>query len=100
PPPAPYHLSLHDALPIFSIPLLSPIRFCQFQTLLTHVRVASGFLKKAQLLLFKSHIAGIERNNLIIHNGGVSVFAGMPQYADNLDRKSTRLNSSHVKISY
>src|SRR2546421_3164516 len=47
------------------------------------------------------HIAWRVRNNLgldhLFEVGGVS---GDPQRPDNIDRKSTRLNSSHDQISY
>src|SRR3989442_2583683 len=71
-----YTLSLHDALPIY---LISP------------------FAKGGKVGLFGG--AGVGKtvnmmeliNNIAKGLGGLSVFA---------DRKSTRLNSSHVRISY
>src|SRR5690606_41963814 len=93
-PPHPYPLSLHDALPIFGLLLLIPAR-----------RVYHKILDAAghgELLI----LAG-----LALALGGSSLFEAVKLKGDlgalicgalfaSQDRKSTRLNSSHVKISY
>src|SRR5699024_11670979 len=75
-PPSLYTLSLHDALPI-SHP------HCR-----SGVLVRGGPVGAAALLL--PHVAGRRRRDRC-PDGGVPA---------DLDRKSTRLNSSHVSISY
>src|SRR5690606_42028311 len=98
PSPELYSLSLHDALPI----LMKEghclgdqaLRFCQRHELEPQVVFRSAQLETIQALV----LAGV----------GVSLMPEMacrsersqhPVYRS-LDRKSTRLNSSHVKISY
>src|SRR5690606_41548167 len=71
-PPAPYALSLHDALPIYHVPSESSID-------------AEAVIAAAPDLVLLNDRHGLEE-------GVGSVLEG--------DRKSTRLNSSHVKISY
>src|SRR5690606_40833006 len=75
-PPCIYTLSLHDALPIFPFPLLSDagLAFARTLSLPTFRAGNEVFLKRLTLILEDGVIAS--------------------------DRKSTRLNSSHVKISY
>src|SRR5207302_4415644 len=92
PPPAIYTLSLHDALPI-SIPNLN----IEFQNRLRELR---------DLLL------NPDQEGQIIDETAAKVYTpGQPSWVDidramwdynptMVDRKSTRLNSSHVKISY
>src|SRR5690554_7732109 len=71
-----YTLSLHDALPIF------PGLGCQrIVVLLQRIFDAREFL--AGLLVLGFHEDRLEYNSF-----------------ENSDRKSTRLNSSHVRISY
>src|SRR5690606_40589009 len=66
-----YTLSLHDALPIF-----------------THAKLT----KNVGTMRFNRTL----RNSELCRNG----FVGIALSNKTLDRKSTRLNSSHVKISY
>src|SRR5207302_9683761 len=87
PPTAIYTLSLHDALPIFSKPvpkngLSTMLRTC-FQMSVRPVRVE--FLPRVP-----------RRPPPESENSANEETANMT----NTDRKSTRLNSSHVKISY
>src|SRR5690606_40841933 len=80
-----YTLSLHDALPIFphrmtrSTGMRKLIKFC-------HELGASGVLGARAV-----HFVLV----LSLDGRGPLAYAGLRQ-----DRKSTRLNSSHVKISY
>src|SRR5690606_41915022 len=73
--PVIYTLSLHDALPI-----LFTLTNAYF----------SGFLScSLQLLIIRPNSAG-----------SLSIYSGTSTCRVGTDRKSTRLNSSHVKISY
>src|SRR5690606_39668010 len=56
-----------------------------------------GFLGVALVLLRQIHNRGVE-NPELIEQLGLPVYASIPFSRE--DRKSTRLNSSHVKISY
>src|SRR5690606_41482436 len=73
-----YTLSLHDALPILVGPIVS--------ALLRPDAGTSG--------LFTGFVAGS------ILQAGVAIVSVAREVPIGLDRKSTRLNSSHVKISY
>src|SRR5690606_41799777 len=84
-------LSLHDALPIL-------------------VRLEAGSRGETWLIadlaepgLYRIQALGPELVRMIVRDGGLGQVSEM-QYGDGqgmrLDRKSTRLNSSHVKISY
>src|SRR5690606_40896173 len=78
--PAIYPLSLHDALPIF------------FAVTERYVNATVGDVPSGILVS-----AGNETDPWIL--GRDAVF-GRETYLASRDRKSTRLNSSHVKISY
>src|SRR5690606_41938547 len=94
PTPEPYTLSLHDALPICAFP--------NARSVLNAINnvVSSAMYRFAPDLtggeLFDFYPVKIDRGSIrpgtVIYdpNGHVAV----------VDRKSTRLNSSHVKISY
>src|SRR5690606_41212414 len=86
PPPLP-HLSLHDALPISFLP---PLR-CSFSGSLLGSRLSRGLFAKIYEI-FRQRICPI----------GDAARAEADNEIARLceDRKSTRLNSSHVKISY
>src|SRR3712207_7150108 len=82
-----YTLSLHDALP-------SLARSCA-QTPTGMSAVLGGEPDEV--------LAAIERHGLVPANrngGGQVVAAGSLEGLEALDRKSTRLNSSHANISY
>src|SRR5690606_41280925 len=74
-----YTLSLHDALPIFTIQV-----------------TASPQLPVAQDGSLPDLAVCDDNQDGITHFD----FTGQTQYVLDADRKSTRLNSSHVKISY
>src|SRR5690606_41098246 len=79
-----YTLSLHDALPIY---VLHDLKTLDFDPAVRGIGVViSGH----------SHKPGIERRGEVLYLNPGS--AGPRRFS--LDRKSTRLNSSHVKISY
>src|SRR5690606_40337756 len=83
-------LSLHDALPIFGS-----------ATANVHTRTA---LVPANGL-FEQMLGGVFHEAGHIHHqheytDDAAVMFQQEQQTDHLDRKSTRLNSSHVKISY
>src|SRR5690606_41532201 len=89
PPSATYTLSLHDALPIL---------LYQMQTLAEQNKPVS------QKVGVKDHYEKVLRVKAIIE-GDLSKNHSIPELAKQVgtnvqDRKSTRLNSSHVKISY
>src|SRR5690606_39616484 len=97
PPPPPtvfYSLSLHDALPIWRLDF-------------GHVFFAQG------ITMLGEPITGNDCFHVIVHTGfnlvdkilgryhaGFDVFLFVIIAKNTRDRKSTRLNSSHVKISY
>src|SRR5690606_41920507 len=78
-----YTLSLHDALPI----CLGTLKCRAFSLSSMHNGSSTYFVKPVRILLkWKSKLASLWSRN---RNGTYK-----------RDRKSTRLNSSHVKISY
>src|SRR5207253_10730232 len=89
PTPPPYTLSLHDALPIY--------RFDEADELLfKNVRAIFG----GRVRHATSGAAPIAKEILeFFYACGVPVFEGYGM-TETADRKSTRLNSSHVAISY
>src|SRR5690606_41435335 len=81
-----YTLSLHDALPIFLIPVPLPLSSRSILSLYRglgfyHIRMHLGFDPFGHI--------GFPRNALKAR-----------RLSQSIDRKSTRLNSSHVKTSY
>src|SRR5690606_40936237 len=90
-------LSLHDALPI-SLELLEydVIR----QVVLIEVTVTEGMdkLTHLQIALLGDHMSQQRIGRNVERNAQEQVGTALIQLAR--DRKSTRLNSSHVKISY
>src|SRR5204862_7594957 len=83
-----YTLSLHDALPIFGTLTL----------IADNGNIQQGSVAFTANTLIASATQSIElgtsQNNSIAHLGNISSSTG------DVDRKSTRLNSSHVEISY
>src|SRR5690606_40417989 len=97
-PPAPSALSLHDALPI------SQLGSDPVHTTFIRGPVVEEVGADAAVLasLEDGRVVAVEQGNLL----GISFhpeLSGEPRLHQrflNRDRKSTRLNSSHVKISY
>src|SRR5690606_41670397 len=89
-------LSLHDALPIWSY-----IRQITFVTVL---KTMASNLTITHLRFDAVAEEGIRLNGLMagnyLRNGMASVMLRATCTETHRDRKSTRLNSSHVKISY
>src|SRR5699024_12812752 len=85
--PAPYPLSLHDALPIYRLGLIAQE--------LHHPGGKYGGLDRL------GHCVGGQKQALVqqavVPQGGAAL---RPDAGHRQDRKSTRLNSSHVSISY
>src|SRR5690606_41627802 len=97
PHPAPtstYTLSLHDALPI----LLAGFRL-QLHILAERLRSQLGDPLGALADSIRDLIEGRDFRRRLRH-GQVAEFSELYVRFDEVDRKSTRLNSSHVKISY
>src|SRR5690606_39305842 len=84
PTPEIYTLSLHDALPILVMTARANGWFVGEYQWLSHRNVNSRVPYFNYYIFYRI----IANANMIINN------------IDNADRKSTRLNSSHVKISY
>src|SRR5690606_40215413 len=92
PPTVLYTLSLHDALPICEFKRLAFQRFNNPVEQITDTEVMKG---ADGLDNFEAHRVKLKG---IVH---ALVVIGLVRCQNNgLDRKSTRLNSSHVKISY
>src|SRR5690606_40679208 len=87
-------LSLHDALPIFS----RGVKQANFHVLRTNaspaVLVELGFISNQEEGTFLATEYGKQQMTQSLYNA----FAKFKKEFE--DRKSTRLNSSHVKISY
>src|SRR3712207_8739473 len=75
-----YTLSLHDALPIYGVPLIIPPLYHEIITATITVEREAGALFRAQRQLEQA-LQTVEASHAP-------------------DRKSTRLNSSHANISY
>src|SRR5205085_8165294 len=93
-PPAFYTLSLHDALPIcfaasFDADTLYPVLERDIETVQSQMNVSVQRRAATRELLEKGR------------QGWSGAMAGTMNFEQNpLDRKSTRLNSSHSQISY
>src|SRR5690606_40241637 len=95
PPTAAYPLSLHDALPIFTPPaaLMRPLSLLSDAAVPLMILVLGMQIEKATW----PERPGVVAVAVLISLVATPLAAfGLAQ----LDRKSTRLNSSHVKISY
>src|SRR5256886_8173644 len=83
-----YTLSLHDALPIYKV----------LQILINLLRNAKYALDESKRTDKKITVSITTPNkrsvHIIVSDNGIGISA------ENLDRKSTRLNSSHSQISY
>src|SRR5690606_41206188 len=85
-------LSLHDALPIF---YFSPVETQQAATIQTKPHPAIRILHHSHHAVQVRVAGGRKRCDLAAFKFGEAAISSGPE-----DRKSTRLNSSHVKISY
>src|SRR5690606_41039620 len=90
-PPAPYTLSLPDALPIFPHILLRAQPVLRWSAVL-RPHVCRHSLRQSVRVLCR-------HSNALREGANVPLLHGCRQLPFR-DRKSTRLNSSHVKISY
>src|SRR5690606_41827012 len=95
-PPSLHTLSLHDALPILAL-MSGEIHFL-FDGPTTAIAARQGGKAKMLAVVDANRYAVVPDVPTIAEAGyeGLYIAGGM-QF---LDRKSTRLNSSHVKISY
>src|SRR5690606_40280785 len=90
-------LSLHDALPIYE-----PLREAMVQGLALEGISVDPFERAAPALRRLSpEFDGVVVSDIRLPGmDGLELFDAIRALDDELDRKSTRLNSSHVKISY
>src|SRR5690606_41587040 len=95
-PPAPhvFALALHDALPILSIERSAGSVLRNVRQPLSSSEVMSIGSLFSVMVFVRIPVTGVPPEEV-----GVNV-TFRPTSAGILDRKSTRLNSSHVKISY
>src|SRR5690606_40830882 len=94
--PVIYTLSLHDALPI-SLGFVDHV----FTERHFHVQDVGGVEQPVGVFFQPENcraIRGVVRTHAF--KAAKAVMQGMSEYVGFGDRKSTRLNSSHVKISY
>src|SRR5207253_11316972 len=85
-----YSLSLHDALPI-----------CAELVALARAAGVGAVVVEAVLIAAALSVAGLLATlTLALSALALTLLAGNGQGGGNQDRKSTRLNSSHVAISY
>src|SRR5690606_41795921 len=96
PPPDAYSLSLHDALPIFAS-LLVPFLVPRIEALFV-AALLTGLAFAFYLVTLQNLIGVLSRPEQRTRN--FSTFSVIGAMTNFVDRKSTRLNSSHVKISY
>src|SRR5690606_41408094 len=88
--------SLHDALPIFSAPLLLAGTLRDYQ-LEDALRLEGGEYDPSNSTL---EYLGTYLTGAFVTLSTLLQDSGASRGVFDLDRKSTRLNSSHVKISY
>src|SRR5690606_41472982 len=80
-----YTLSLHDALPIYTS---------------AHERIAAAIEESHQVIwILNNDLQSFHKTKVLIDRMD-DVFGKEHHIDEKVDRKSTRLNSSHVKISY
>src|SRR5690606_42144883 len=90
--PALYPLSLHDALPISAVVIVTLI-------LLGRTLEARAKGRTSQAI---KRLVGLQAKTARVERNGETVEIALDHVAtgDVVDRKSTRLSSSHVKIAY
>src|SRR5207249_11979253 len=88
-PPDTYTLSLHDALPI-----------CLKRSQLS--KITADPLTGQTTAVYQVEVQGVKNTTAIFtaYNNGIAVGLPVTTASSSGDRKSTRLNSSHVSISY
>src|SRR5690606_41384450 len=94
--PAPnvtFTLSLHDALPIFTCKVRRTL--VEEQTEYQHMAIVETE-QFGRMLLLDGMVQTTEVDEFVYHE----MITHVADELVDLDRKSTRLNSSHVKISY
>src|SRR5207253_11408555 len=88
-----YTLSLHDALPIFEV-----------KDFMKRDEVALGTSLSGDSVVTRAEAARLRNENLNLHRqidaGPAKPRPAADKSSSRQDRKSTRLNSSHVAISY
>src|SRR5699024_11669022 len=92
-PPQSYLLSLHDALPILDV----------IYTIVPSHRLRTGFCILWSLQWYGEVLSRPRRASTLngrLTRQSLCVFVASSLIAAGRDRKSTRLNSSHVSISY
>src|SRR5690606_39982079 len=100
PPPTPNTspLSLHDALPIFSMTTLIFRPHLTQRPRLSHSRRIFFIAICSTIIVITTVVYLVFAKRM--YNGFGQRLVLFRQLLTNLDRKSTRLNSSHVNISY
>src|SRR5256885_6594366 len=93
PPPEIYSLSLHDALPI-SVDDLTGVVVHEIDEALEHPAAADGLVPRNPEVLRR--LVDVDRPDVVL-DGSTRTTSGR---STSTDRKSTRLNSSHLVISY
>src|SRR5207249_11945091 len=99
PPPAPYPLSLHDALPIFVAEPQSSYHATVVGAADDALRaiLPPGWIVRAQMPVALDDESAPEPDLVVVPGIRADYRDSHPARPD---RKSTRLNSSHVSISY
>src|SRR5690606_40837962 len=88
-----YTLSLHDALPISLIHNISSTDYLRLKNVMLSYTIPNTLVSKMKLNNIRVYVSG---QNLALW----TKYTGYDPDVTTKDRKSTRLNSSHVKISY
>src|SRR5690606_42066810 len=88
-----YTLSLHDALPIFEGAVVTA-------EVVEHGRGKKVIAFKKRRRQNSKRSRGHRQHNTTVRIVEIAAAGGKAKKASKKDRKSTRLNSSHVKISY
>src|SRR5699024_12048560 len=89
-----YSLSLHDALPIYPLSFYSSD---DFDAVAEYICSDGRARLEEHLATEVRSFLGFEQRSVLLD---VSVSSAIRRYQERQDRKSTRLNSSHVSISY
>src|SRR5690606_41773801 len=99
PTPETYALSLHDALPIYRV---SALTGCDIWGKAEFLNPGQSVKDRAALFIIHDAVKSgkLKPGGTIVEGTAGNTGIGLTLVANSLDRKSTRLNSSHVKISY